>query len=180
MRKRTKVPIVLVALLFVLAAAAEVATSRGKPQSDHATRPTQRAALETVDQALARHDAAAALRAWQRAYEVARSQRGWRALVEAGDAAVRIDAAAPGTAAPRARRAYLAAFDRARAERSMEGVVRVAEGFSQLGDREVTERVLRVAASLAQRSGDAAAPTSVEMARARLLERASGLTQTTF
>jgi hypothetical protein len=86
---------------------------------------------------------------------------------------VRIEAEAPGTAAPRTRSMYLAALDRARAERSVEGTVRVAEGFSRLGDREVTDRVLRLAAFLAVHSGDSGAPTRVETVRGRLLKRAS-------
>lgn len=180
MTRRQKAPLVLAAGLFILAGVAEMATGRSKNPQDDAAERMRGAALASVDEALARGDAAAALKAWQPAYEAARMKRGWRALVEAGDAAARIEAAAPGAAAPRARRVYLAALDRARAERSLDGVVRVAEGFSRLGDREVTERVLRIAASLGRDTGDVAAPLRVERARGRLLEQPSGLTQATF
>ncbi len=173
MQPTPKLPIVLVALLFILAAVAEIATGRSRTPQDDAAERARRAALVTVDEALARGDATAALKAWQQAYEVARMSRGWRGLVEAGDARVRIEAAMHGAAAPRARQVYLAALNRARAEGSVDGVVRVAEGFAQLGDREVTERALRIAASLAVHSADAAAPMRVETARGRLLERPS-------
>ena len=180
MQQTQKVPIVLAGLLFTLAAVAEIATGRGRlPQDDGAER-ARRAALVSVDEALARGDAAASVRAWQEAYEAARMNRGWRGLVEVGDARVRIETEAHGAVPPRARRVYMVALNRARAERSVDGVVRVAEGFSQLGDREVTERALRIAASLAVGSHDAAAPTRVETARGRLLDSPSSPTRATF
>jgi len=58
--------------------------------------------------------------------------------------------------------------------------MRVAEGFSRLGDREATERALRIAAALAVHSGDIEAPRRVEAVRGRLLNRASSLTQARF
>jgi hypothetical protein len=179
MKPTPKVPIVLMAALFVLAAVAEMAMGRSRSPQDDDVQRVGRIALVSVDEALAHGDTAAALRAWQQAYEAARMNRGWRGLVEAADAGVRIEVEAPGTAAPRARSMYLAALDRARAERSVEGTVRVAEGFSRLGDREVTDHVLRLAAFLAVHSGDIGAPTRVETARGRLLNRASSLTPVT-
>jgi len=175
MQPSQKVPIVLAGLLFTLAAVAEIATGRGRLPQDDGAEHARRAALVSVEEALARGDAAGSLRAWQQAYEAARMNRGWRGLVEVGDAGVRIDAETRGTAviAPRARQVYLAALNRARADRSVDGALRVANGFSQLGDREVTERVLTIAASLAVRSHDAAAPMRVETARGRLLASAS-------
>jgi hypothetical protein len=50
--------------------------------------------------------------------------------------------------APAARRAYLTMLFRARGERSMVGVLSAAEGFKALGDREVVERALAIAAAL--------------------------------
>jgi hypothetical protein len=183
MQRKQKVPIVLAALLFTLAAVAEIATGRSRPAAEgEASERTRRAVLVSVDDALARDDVAAALQAWQQAYALARRTRSWRGLVEAGDAHVRIGAAANASAAaaPRAREIYLAALGRARAERSVEGAVRAAEGFAALGDREVTELALRIAASLASRSSDAAESVRVEAARRRLLQRQSGLALTTF
>jgi hypothetical protein len=177
-----KVPLVLAALAFALAAIAEIATGRSRlPQDDDAIEWTRRAALVTVDDALRRGDTTTALRAWQQAYEAARMTRGWRPLVEVADVRMRIGETTDVVAAsPRARQAYFAALSRARAERSVDGVVRVAEGFARLGDRDVTEHVLRIAASLATRSHDSAASTRVETARGRLLARPSSLSTATF
>ena len=182
MQPPQKVPIVLVALLFLLAAIAEIATGRSRIPQDDATQGARRAALVSMDKALARGDAAASLRAWQQAFEAARMNRGWRGLVEVGDARVRIGAETNGTAvaAPQARQVYLTALDRARAEGSVDGAVRVAEGFWLLGDRETTEQVLRIAASLAVQSQDSGAPTRVELARGRLLQQSSSVRRATF
>jgi hypothetical protein len=183
MQRKRKVPIVLAALLFALAAVAEFTIARSRVASDgDAGERTRQAALARVDQALARRDVASALKAWQDAYDAARRTRSWRGLVEAADAHLRIgaDAGASAAAVPRAREIYLAALGRARAERSVDGVVRTAEAFAALGDREVTELALRIAASLAYRSKDPAAATRVEAAREQLLRPASGLALTTF
>lgn len=185
MQPMQKVPIVLAALLFVLAAIAEIATGRSQGAGDTDTmEQNRRAALTQVDEALARQDLMEARRASQAAYELARQSRSWRALVDAADAYRRIAAAstlqAP-AATSRAREIYLAALTRARAERSVEGVLRAAEGFAALGDREVAEQALHVAAKLAARARDAAAPTTVEMARGRLLEGpGAGITRAAF
>ena len=183
MQRKQKAPIVLAALLFALAALAEIATGRSRVVSDgNAAEHTRQAALASVDAALGHNDVATALRSWQEAYELARRSRSWRGLVEAADAHVRIGAAANASAAaaPRAREIYLAALNRARAERSVEGAVRIAEGFAALGDREVTDLALRIAASLASRSGDPASPLRVEVARGHLLSRPAGFALTTF
>jgi len=148
MQPTQKAPIVLAAVLFILAAVAEMAMGRSRNPQDDRVERARVVALASVDEALAHGDTAAALQAWQRVYEAARLHRGWRGLVEAADAGVRIDSEARGAAAPRARWIYLAALDRARAERSVEGMVRVADGFSRLGDRDASERVLRIAASV--------------------------------
>lgn len=73
MQRKQKVPIVLAALLFVLAAVAEIAAGRSRVVSDgDAAERTRQAALASVDGALARNDVATALRSWQEAYELAR------------------------------------------------------------------------------------------------------------
>jgi hypothetical protein len=54
---------------------------------------------------------------------------------------------------PAARRAYLTALFRARGERSLPGVLSAAEGFKALGDREVVERALEMAAALEPEAG---------------------------
>jgi hypothetical protein len=65
----------------------------------------------------------------------------WQAVVRIGD-----DARARGDAGA-ARRAYLTALFRARGERSLLGVLSAAEGFKTLGDRDVVEHALRMAAA---------------------------------
>ena len=66
----------------------------------------------------------------------------WQVVMRVGDEArERGDVAA-------ARRAYLTALFRARGERSLAGVVSAAEGFGALGDGEVVERALAMAAAL--------------------------------
>ena len=66
----------------------------------------------------------------------------WQVLLETGH-----QARARGDA-PSARRAYLTALFRARGERSVFGVLSAAGGFKALGDREVVERALAMAAAL--------------------------------
>ena len=51
MRRRSKVPIVLAALLFLLAAGAEIATSRNPVLQDDAEERQRRALVVTVDEA---------------------------------------------------------------------------------------------------------------------------------
>src|SRR5262245_1406083 len=66
----------------------------------------------------------------------------WTILIQAGDAArIRGDVTS-------ARQSYLKALFQARAEGSTLGVLRAAEGFKALGDQEVVEQALRVAADL--------------------------------
>ena len=66
----------------------------------------------------------------------------WQVLLDTGDRAL-----ARGDA-PSARRAYMTALFRARGEHSVSGVLGAAEGFKALGDREVVERALAMAAAL--------------------------------
>jgi hypothetical protein len=70
--------------------------------------------------------------------------------------------------APAARRAYLTMLFRARGERSVVGVLSAAEGFKALGDREVVERALAIAAALAPDGDPAGARRRLTMLRDRL------------
>ena len=74
----------------------------------------------------------------------------WQAVLRIGD-----DARTRGEAGA-ARRAYLTALFRARGERSLVGVLSAAEGFKALGDRDVVEQALRMAAALDPDAGDVA------------------------
>ena len=109
---------------------------------------TQRVAL--VDEALARTDLSRATHEWREAYGAALSSRRWDALVEVGDQAVRIAEVSGGAPQFRAeaRQAYLNALFRARAQRAVEGMHRVAEAFERLGDSEMAQGARRMAENL--------------------------------
>jgi hypothetical protein len=103
--------------------------------------------IAAVDAALRGNDFTAAAAASTEAYRAALASRRWEGLVEAADAYLRVaDAAgAPQAGVPRARELYLAALFRARDAGSVEGVIRVAQSFDRLGDREAAAHAIRVA-----------------------------------
>jgi hypothetical protein len=61
-------------------------------------------------------------------------------MIEVGDAARRFAGGRP-----RARQAFLTALFRARQQRSLDGVLRAATGFGELGDRDTLAQALRMA-----------------------------------
>ena len=113
-------------------------------------------AIQTVDEALARKQIAAAERAWHEAYLDALGSRRWEGMVAVGDASLRIGEVSgeKPAARARARQSYLTALGRARADGSVEGVLRVARAFDELGDREVVRMCLRVARSISEARRD--------------------------
>jgi len=123
------------------------------------------ARLLEVDEALARSDLAAAERQWREAYAAALKSRHWQGMVAVGDTYRVLGARAGFRAASvaKARQAYLTALFRARGEASLEGVLRAAERFAELGDREVVEQCIRVARQVAAQSRD---PQAKEYVRA--------------
>jgi hypothetical protein len=114
--------------------------------------------LQAADAALAEANVSKAAQVWQEARNAALRSGTWTALVEVADASLRIGelAAAPGSARAEARDLYLRALFQARAQHSLDGVLRVTEAFATLGDRDVVERGLSVARQLAARQGPAA------------------------
>lgn len=110
-------------------------------------------ARHQADQALATGRFGDAIRASNEAYAEALASRQWLAMLEVGDLAIRIgDATGSRTAAQtRARECYWSALLRARRDGALEGVLRVAEAFARLGDREIAQQALEVAAPLAER-----------------------------
>ena len=106
-----------------------------------------------VDQALAEGNLSRAIYEWREAYHAAIGSRRWDALVAVGDAAVRIDVT--GGLATRfraeARHAYLEALFRARGQGSAEGVLRAANAFERLGDREAAAQAWHTARQIAGR-----------------------------
>ncbi|PYO00511.1 MAG: hypothetical protein DMD91_10285 [Candidatus Rokuibacteriota bacterium] len=149
-------PLLLLVLAVPLLGALQFAAQRVQ---DAAPRPAWSDAIEQVNRAIARNDAGGALRAWYDAYNMARGTRAWRPLVEVGDAALKIGhfTGSPRDAAGRARDAYLIALFRARRDRDIDGLLRVAESFAKLGDHEVTLQCLAIADRVVMRSGDDAA-----------------------
>lgn len=115
--------------------------------------------LQRVEDALAQKHMSAAQQAWRDAYGEAFRSRRWEGLLEVGDAYLRIGEVARTreTAEATARRTYLVALFRAHQQGSPEGVLRIAEAFARLGDREVVEQSLRVAELLAVRDSRAQA-----------------------
>ena len=123
------------------------------------------ARLLAVEEAMARGDLLTAERLWREAYVAALKSRHWQGMVATGDTYRALGARAGFGAASvaKARQAYLTALFRARAEGSVEGVLRTAERFADLGDRDVVEQCIHVARRVAARSPD---PQAKEYVRA--------------
>lgn len=104
-----------------------------------------------VDEALERKNVSLAVRAWHDAYVEALGSRRSEGLIEVGDASLRIGEVTRQRKEyePDARRCYLAALIRARAQASPDGVLRACEAFAALGDREVAKQCFRIADHLA-------------------------------
>lgn len=119
--------------------------------------------LAGVDTALAAGDVPAALRAWHEAYGATLGTRRWEGFAEAGDAYLRIARASgsPAEDISRARDLYLSALFRASSSGSLEGVLRLASAFVELGDDEAAAHSLRIARRLAAAGGALEAPERV-------------------
>lgn len=126
--------------------------------------------LQRAEEALAQKNVSAAELAWHDAYGTALRSRRWEGLVEVGEAYLRIGQAAGSrkAAEPKARQAYLAALFRARTEGSLDGVLRAAEAFAALGDREVAEQGVYIAQRVAAQARDAQASERVSAFKERL------------
>lgn len=151
--------------LFVAAAVGivliELVALVGEGFADHAAAAGSQIAwkqhLEKVEEAMSRDQLGAAANHWRQAYASALRSRHWEGLVAVADAYRRLGRAGGFAKASeaKARQAYLAALFRARQEGSVDGVLRVAEAFADLGDREVVDRCIDVARAAAVRAHDA-------------------------
>ena len=105
------------------------------------------ATVAHVDDALQAGDPGAAVAAWRDAYREAVKSGRWDAMADVGDAALRIGEVREFRETPQAaaRKSYLTALFRARAAGSLDGILRVADGFTALGDESVVRECLRVA-----------------------------------
>jgi hypothetical protein len=110
-----------------------------------------RARGSSIDAALATGDVPGALRAWHETYAAALNGRRWEGVADAGDAYLRIARASgsPSEGISRARDLYLSALSQASRSGSLEGVLRLASAFVDLGDDEVATHSLRIARQLA-------------------------------
>lgn len=126
--------------------------------------------IRAVDNALAKKDLSLATRAWQNAYDAALERQRCDALVEVGDASLRIGEVGglPKPSEARARWIYLAALVLARKHRLLDGVLRAAEAFATLGDREVVNQCICFAEGLAGHASDGKEHDRLHPAKARL------------
>jgi hypothetical protein len=150
---------VVIALLVAGVAALGVVASRAGVAP-----PPWHGSLARMDDAIARGDIAAAAARWRDAHAHARRSGHWEALLDLGDGSRRLGRAAGGAriADAYARDAYLAGVLHARHVGSLDGVLRAAEAFAELGDRDAVEQCLRDAHALAARAADPAAIRQVE------------------
>jgi len=155
----------------ITAALIGAATTYGEKRSGEATPPWV-GPLQRMNTALASKNVTAAEEAWHDAHRAALgSRQRWDGLIEVGEAYLRIGEVANErqAAQPTARRLYLTALLRARQQGSLDGVLRTAEAFAALGDREVVMQCLRVADQVAERARDPQAHARVEAFRGRYI-----------
>jgi len=132
------------------------------------------AQLQRMDEALARGDVSAAVQARRDAYSAALRSRRWDGMAAVGDASVRLSELPGERDAMRAeaRRAYLSALFRARSERSLDGVLRAAEAFAALGDRDAARQALVMAGTMTAGTQQAEIAERMRAIRERLERRA--------
>lgn len=161
--------VIAVAILFIVLAVVEAMAGQLTPPASGPAAPWM-IHLGHIEEALAKRDLGGAERHWHDAYAGALGSRRWEGMIEVGDTARRIGEVAGNraTADARARWTYLAALFRARQEKSLDGVLRAAEAFSSLGDRQVVAQCLRIAERLAAQSRDPQARERVSALSARL------------
>ena len=153
----------------VIDPSAELPVSAG--QTSSATSTAER--IRVIDEAVQRGDLVTARAAWHDAYRSLRRTRDWQGMAALGDIALGV----AGASAARqpweadARQAYLGTLFRARAEGSLDGVLRATDAFATLGDRDVAEEGLRIAEAVASRTGTSEARDRVLARRAQFEAR---------
>jgi len=144
------------------------------PSSPEDIGPVREAAwlghLRAMDRALEGQDVRGAEQAWYEAYRVALGVWEWDAMAEIADAYVRLGHASGRwpSAMTKARNLYLAAYFRARQQRSVDGLLRTAEAFARLGDRAAAGQALQSAESVAAEVGDPRTTARVQAVALRL------------
>src|SRR5262249_25344862 len=137
--------------------------------------PPARSLRGSTESTLEEADFTTAMHRVEAAHRRATRDGRWESLLEVGEAYQRIAArpGAPEAASKRARDAYGAALRSARRAESVDGVLRAAEGFAQVGDAAEVERSLRVARELAGSDSEAIADVKAGTARLSDLLEAS-------
>ncbi len=163
--------LVVATLMGLAMAIADVATAEEAARRQ--TGQPWSAALAAVSDALAAKNVGAADRAWRDAYGAALGSRTWVGMAEVGDAALRIGDATPlrKPYEAKARDSYLTALFRARSQGSLDGVLRIAQAFEALGDREVVKGCIRIAERVAMQTRDIDSRDRVKAFAARFSER---------
>jgi hypothetical protein len=153
----------LLAAVVGLLAVGEASTKRISTNPLATSAPS----IQSVEEAVMHRNVTAALREWEDAYRAAVARGRWEQLVEAADAYREIGEAVGSRERfdAKAREIYLAALFRARQQDSLDGVLRVAEAFAALGDRDEVERCLRIAERLAAQDAEAKADVQAVAAR---------------
>jgi len=132
------------ALVIIALAIVEVLVAAAPPASGPSG---WNAPIDRAGEALRDGDVAQALAWWHEARREALRSGTWEAMVDDGDASRRLAAGGgfrrEGDA--RAREAYMTALLRARRDHSVDGVLRAAIAFGELGDREVAANAVRLA-----------------------------------
>lgn len=115
--------------------------------------------LRRGEEALAQKDFRAADAALHDALNEAINRNRWDGLLEVGHAYLRLGQAAGAREAMdgKAKQAYSAALIAARQEESADGLLRTAQAYAAMGNREAVEQIVRLAEFLATRSHDAQA-----------------------
>ena len=167
-------PVVLAAILGMMLFVVAVVDTFADHALGTEAQIAWKARLQRVDDALARNDLAGAEMLWCEAYAAALKSRHWEGLVAVGDAYRRLGARAGfhKTSDAKARETYLAALFRARSQESLEGVLRAAQGFADLGGHDIVEQCIRVARGVAARSRDPRAEDRVRIFAERWAARA--------
>lgn len=162
----------LVLVVFPLARQAHIERQAETPASVAREREGTASLFAVIDEALPRADIKRARAAWHDAYRIALPRGDWQEMAALGDVALRRGATGAHIGDTEARQAYLGALFRARAQASLDGVMRAIEGFATLGDRDVVEEGLRIADGLARASDESQASERVLALRTRLDPRA--------
>ncbi len=173
--------VLLVVSLGVVGALVVSASVVGQDPTSLGIRESQafwKIAIQKIDDALATGNVKAAVQEWQAAYRAVMRAEEWEGLLEVGDAYRRIGEVA-GRGVPfeaKAREIYRIALSSARRQECVDCLLRVAEAFAGLGDRERVEESFHLANLLAARDPEAEADVRAFASRFsdQFLDQASG------